>query len=66
MSAAQCKIAAKTATRAMNKAAGEIWLAACRARVRAGDEQPVAIGHAYRIELLYRTLVVVMGRRAAP
>ena len=46
-----------------NRAASEIWLASVRARLRARDEQPVAREHAYRIELLYRALVVVMARR---
>lgn len=46
-----------------NRRAYDVWLASSRARMQAGDQAPEAIGHAYRIELLYRALVVVMARR---
>lgn len=58
-----CAWAAGQTDYATNKRAYDVWhatLKACDREIGTAE----AIEHAYRIELLYRALVVVMARRA--
>ena len=63
MSAAKCQLFAGAADHATQRRAYDVWRAAHRARLAAGDDPVTAIEHAYRIELLFWVLSDVMGRR---
>ncbi len=63
MSAAKCQLFASAADHATQRRAYDVWRAAHKTRLVAGDDPVTAIDHAYRIELLFWVLSAVMGQR---